>query len=142
MRKIDWDVRLTEVVNDNIRTPFAWWSHDCGSFSLGKCVEAVTGANLFSDIPKYDDEAGGIAMMAGRGAADVEQFAALFFPKWTDEAPGNNAPQCARRGDIGVVDIDGRKILVVVTGAMCAAPGKRGIHYIPRTKMIAAFKVD
>ncbi len=141
MRKPDWDVRLAETVNAAIAEPFVWGTHDCGAFALGKCVEAITGVNLFALYATYSDEAGGLAMMDAHGAADVEAFAALLLPRWTDDA-GENAPQCARRGDVGVVKIHGRKILVVVMGATCSAPGITCLNNIRRSKMIAAFKVD
>ena len=142
-RLVDWWPRLRTAVEETRALPGKWGSHDCGAFTLGRCVEAVTGFNPISDvIGTYSDWDGALAIMQSRGADDVEEFAALFLERWTDPKTGADAPQRGRRGDIGVVRMPEGKTLVVIMGAICVTPGVRCMHLLPRTKMTAAFKVD
>lgn len=115
MRLHDWEPRLALVVDANREKPFAWGEHDCAMF-VGRCVEAVTGANpAAAFVETYSDEEG-----AERTLADIGGLATHCQRLFGDPV----APFCARRGDVLYrIDENGAEMVAVCFGAVGLVPG-------------------
>src|SRR5512146_1812355 len=135
-RHVNWARRLSRMIEAARPLGHEWGPHDCASFALRRCYWAVTGRFPPVDYfhKTYDDEAGASEVMAEMGCSDVEEMAETFLER-------HAAPALIRRGDIGVAMDHGRKVLVVCNGELFA-PGIRCLHIVPRSALIAAFKVD
>jgi hypothetical protein len=143
MRLTNWRQRLMgpEGPVEQARAKhFAWKGNNCIAFA-GRCVEAVTGENPYAP---YDDacadEAEAMALLAENGCARIDDAAARFFPRHVED-DGSDAPGKARTGDLGIVERDGRRVLVVCLGPLCAAPGARSLMFSQRSELLSAFKV-
>jgi hypothetical protein len=133
MRVKRWERRLQETVERFRALPFDWATNNCSHFA-GCCVEAVTGQNPVSALDgSYTDEAGAMAAIAAHGS-DIEEAAASMFPA--------QPPAQARRGDLGIAEVGGRKVLLVILGQFAAGPGPRCLSFVPRTNLTASFRVD
>ena len=115
MRLLDWEPRLARVIDANRTTPFAWGTHDCAMF-VGRCVEAVTGANpAAAFVETYSDEEG-----AERTLADIGGLATHCERLFGEPVP----LLCARRGDVLYrVDAHGAEMVAVCFGAVGLVPG-------------------
>lgn len=140
MRVQNWRAALSNVVEAARAIPFVWGTNDCGQFP-GRCVAAITGANPWAATAgTYSDEAGAMAILAAMGVDDMDGFAAHYLTRYVNDA-GLDAPFMALTGDLGIVVRNGKKSLTVCLGAHCATPGIRCLMMVPRSEMIAAFKV-
>ncbi len=137
MRLTDWRQRLMgrEGPVECARTrPFSWKSHNCAAFG-GRCVAAVTGENPYATYDEAcasEDDAN--AILTKMGCTDIEDATAKHFPQIS---PGE-----VQAGDLGIIERRGKKILVVCLGALCAAPGARGLMFHLRSELTAAFRVS
>ena len=119
LRRLEtWPDRLQEFVESRRRTPFAWGSNDCCTFAVD-AVEAVTGARVWAIT--WVDERGALRALADAGGAAVAIATALGRPSqnWQD----------ARRGDICLVDQDGRDVPLLCIGLALAGPGVEGLAF-------------
>ena len=133
-RIVGWEGRLHRAVERFFFLPFDWGSNNCTHFA-GACVEAVIGVNPIAHLTgTYTDEAGALALLAEYGG-DVEAATARFFPR----IDGPKA--LARRGDLGVIDYEGRKFLAVVLGARCGVVSAPGLCHFSRKHLTAAYAV-
>ena len=136
-RHVNWQRRLSRVIEAARTKPHDWNGHCCASFAMKRCYFAVTGrllpCNYFFRTYANKEEANEV--LAQMGCADIEELVATFLER-------HNAPGLIRRGDIGVIEDSGRKALVICTGARCFATGADCLVSVPRDRVIAAFKVD
>lgn len=131
MRVPNWEVALIAAVNAHRHLAFDWPTNHCVGFAR-KCGIAITGSSPLPDIsPANEEEAN--AEIAKRGD-DLADAVGRLLPRV--------APAQAQRGDLGIVIDKGNKVLVVVVDSFCAAPGPRCLRFIPRTKLVDAFKVN
>ncbi|MFO1081866.1 MAG: hypothetical protein U1E23_14705 [Reyranellaceae bacterium] len=119
LRRLErWPDRLTEFVESRRRTPFAYGSNDCCSFAID-AVDAVTGTRV-REID-WQDERGALRMLAEAGGAEAAVTSMLGRPSqnWQD----------ARRGDICLVDQDGRDVPLLCIGLALAGPGVERMEF-------------
>lgn len=125
-----WEDRLFEFVDARLHMPFAWGTNDCIGFAVD-WIELCTGERVFE--AEHDDAAGAAAALAKRGGI-VQAITDVLgepLPK----------PRGAQRGDIGLVEIEGRQSAVVVIGADAVGPGENGLHSVPIDALTMAWRV-
>ena len=134
MRIDNWPSRLAEAVADAERTPFAWGSHDCGSFATD-CERAITGGTLFDDVlgGKYKTALGAARHLKRAGFVDIEALVADRLL----EIPVN----FAQRGDWVVSDSDLGPVIGVMLGEVFVSPGDDGLIRQPRAFARRAWRV-
>lgn len=119
-RPADWVQRLHAYVASRRAMPFAWSTNDCASFAAG-WVHALTGREVLPDYPAT--AAGAARFLADHGGLRALATRALGEPL--------TVPQFAQRGDVLLVEIEGRESLAVLTGATLVGPGERGLTVLP-----------
>ena len=124
----DWPSRLAAYVDKAYTLPFEWGRHDCSTFVAG-AVEAMTGER--PELPAYTDAREAAELLAAEPLLD--RVRAIYGPPI--------APAFAQRGDIALVDIDGRASLAVCVGDFFAGPGTDGLVMVPRAVAIAAWRI-
>ena len=131
-----------EFLLSRASTPFTWGENDCALFAADG-IEAMTGTDIASDFRgKYTDEASALeAIKTIAGGTTVEDAAAYCAEKhglteW-------KYPLMAQRGDLVVVDDDGRigAGLVHLNGRHVVAPSDEGLKRIPITSIKRAWHV-
>lgn len=133
MRQPGWERRLNAAVQKHMALPAEWGVSDCYQIA-DDCVEAVIGERMHVDHLGYKTEAGAARKLRKRGFADVgEAFAARF-----SEVP----PSLAQRGDIGVIERDGKVYGGVFTSIGFAARGEASLEYHPASDVTRAYRVD
>lgn len=130
MRVPRWEDRLSEYIDSRLAEPFQWGTNDCATFAA-RWVEIATGAVVFS--AEHDDAHGAAREVAKRGGMQAAITAALGEPL--------EHTLSAQRGDIGLVEIEGRVSAVVVIGAQAVGPGENGLHGAPITALSCAWRV-
>jgi hypothetical protein len=126
----DWDIRLVAHLEARERTPFAWGKtrQDCCSFGNG-CVIALTGFDAMADIPDYAT------------AAEADLILATPLEELMDARFARTPIGLARRGDLGIAELNTLDTLMIVEGATLVGPGKRGLVRVPRSQMRAAWAI-
>jgi hypothetical protein len=94
-RLSDWRGRLNSAVNEMMRKPFAWGTHDCVAGMFMPVVRAVTGEDLSGELPAYDSALGAKQALATHGFDGLSALALAHL----DEIE----PAFARVGDIALV---------------------------------------
>lgn len=127
----DFD-NLLAYLDARRRTPFAWGTraNDCVSFA-GGAVEALTGDDVLGRCGHTWSTARGAARVLHQ-VGGVAGAADLMLPRLL-------APAFALRGDVGLVELDGRPCLVVFEGELLVGPGEAGRVYLPRPLALAAW---
>lgn len=123
---------LIALLEGRASRPFEWGhdKHDCVSFAAA-AVEAQTGENPIRRLGYTWSTERGAARLLNRlgGVAAVADLALTRLP----------APAFAHRGDIGLVEIEGRQSLVVIEGELVAGPGLAGLVRGPRSALTLAW---
>jgi hypothetical protein len=114
MRRQDWAERLNDYFELKRDVPFEWAKNDCALFAAG-AIEAMTDDKV--SLPAYTDARSAIELTDAQTLADRVTLI-LGVPI----APGH-----AHRGDIVMLEQDGRSIVSVCMGVECASPGKDGL---------------
>lgn len=114
--------------------PFVWGKSDCALF-VADGIEAMTGVDIAADFRGlYTTEEEAFALIrtvtGGETAADAAAWCANKFelPEWP-------FPLCAQRGDMVVLEDEGRLItgLIHLNGRDVVAQGEAGLKRIPIT---------
>ncbi len=132
VRRENWPALLNEWVEASRARPFKWRTWDCCS-AAAAWVETCTGVDLFAPYAgRYStaqgatriiNQAGGLESLVGAALGD--DVGAAF----------------AGRGDVVLVNIEGRESLAVCLGNMAAGPGKDGLAFIGRGEWQCAWRV-
>ena len=126
-----WRVRFEAALQERMRRPFAWGTHDCCIFAADM-VQAQTGVDLAADLRgSYSDAAGAARALATLGGIEVAGARA------GEEIP----PLHAQVGDIGLVHFDGRDMLAVCSGMHWLTPATRGMGAQPFASASRAWRV-
>jgi hypothetical protein len=130
----DWPERLLAYLDKAQGRRFAWVSddpdtHDCARFAAG-AVLAMTGEQLLPTWG-YRTEIGAYRHLKREGG--LAAMADARLPRIGIGA--------ARRGDVGLIMQDGRETLTVVLGVDIAGPAERGLAFVPRAELVAAWTV-
>lgn len=112
--------------------PFAWGrrANDCISFA-GQAVHALTGDDVLARCGHdWATRRGALRVLAavgGRAAAADLMLTRL------------KSPGLAQRGDVGLVETEAFRALVVVEGHTLVGPGVSGLVRLPRSAMSLAW---
>ena len=127
-----WEARLSRAYEKHRDLPGAFGTSDCFLWPAD-AVEAVTGFRIFAGSRRYRTETGAAKQLRRKGFETVaDAFASLF-----EEIP----PAQAGRGDIGVVERDGKVCGGVFTALGFVGRGVDGMITLPRAEVTRAFKV-
>jgi hypothetical protein len=108
MRLPDWKSRLLDYLNDAVRRPFGYGTHDCCLFAAG-AVEATTGIDPAAAFRgRYSTLKGGIKAVRKAGFSDYVGMAIAQL----DSVHAS----CATPGDLAVIDTPNGPVLGVVQG--------------------------
>lgn len=135
LRRSDWTLLLEVYVDRHRRTPFAWGRHDCAHFALG-WVEMAR-----DDLDPRDDLAHQLSYSSAAEAVRVINGSTLgeLVDAW-GELP-RIQPPFAQRGDVVLVEMNGRECLAVCCGDVAAGPGPTGLELVPMPYATAAWRV-
>jgi hypothetical protein len=126
MRREDWPERLYDYVESRRDTPFDWATNSCASFAAA-AVEAMTDEAV--PLPAFATTAEAAALLAERSLRD----------RVGDVMGPEIVPSFAQRGDLVLIDIEGRESVAVCLGLDAVGPGTAGIVLVPMSAAIAAW---
>lgn len=133
MRLPNWERRLTAAVQTHMGVDAVWGVSDCYLLA-DDCVLAITGERMHPDHLGYKTEMGAAKKLRKRGFSDVgAAFAARF-----ESIP----PSLAQRGDIGVIERDGKVYGGVFTSLGFAARGHQTLEFHPASDVTRAYRVE
>lgn len=118
-RLAHWDLELARYLRDRRDRPFEWGGNDCASFAIGE-IAAIAGRVVWPIAWTNALEAARAIEAAG-GLVDAMTA--------TLGRPSQNWRQ-ARRGDVGLVEMQQRDSVVVCTGQTWAGPGIQGLEHV------------
>lgn len=128
MRNENWPTALTEFIESRRTTPFAWGESDCCLFAAD-AVQAMTGIDFAAQRRgKYSDARGALEIIEEVGG--IENLVP-FEPV---------EPGYAQRGDVVMLERDGRNVLGVNCGNQIAGQGTDGIVFLPPNAAIKAWR--
>lgn len=128
MREQHWPEALADFIEARREMPFEWGPNDCCAFAAA-ALEAMTGER--PPLPAYASERDAARLL--REAPLRERVDELYGPEIV--------PAFAQRGDLVLLDLDGRATLGVCVGDEVVAPGPDGVLTFPRSLALAAWKV-
>lgn len=116
-------------------TPFEWGpdKHDCFAFP-GAAVEALTGDNPIARC--------GRSWSSARGAHAVLRRLGGVAAAVDTVLPRLESPAFAHRGDVGMVEGDGRQMLVVFEGQTVVGAAPQGLFRLPRSAVTVAWSAE
>lgn len=127
-----WPERLAAYLESARHTPFAWGSHDCGTFA-GGCVLALTGANPLRALGTWRSQLAAARVIQRHGG--LPALVAQLLPPRASAAFG-------QRGDVVCVDLAGQPTLGVLAGnGLWAAPGPDGLIWRPAAEVQHVYTV-
>lgn len=130
-----WDRAVEEVATRHLAIAPKWGVSDC-LMTVGDAIAAVTGADPFQAFRgRYRTEAGAARKMRQNGCKNVRDVLETFLGL----EPVNRLS--ARRGDVGVVTINGEYVAGFVCGSGFAIKQPHGLSFLPVTDIEQAYKV-
>ena len=136
-----WDtVLLPQYVRSRAKLPFTWGENDCCLFAAG-AIQAITGTDIATDFRTgYKTEAQAFALVkkltGGTTAADAAAYCAA-----SSGLTEYVYPLQAKRGDLVVLENDGRLIAGIVQDRYVVSVGEAGLMYLPITQVKRAWAV-
>lgn len=126
-----WPALLASFLAGKHREPFAWGTNDCATFAAEWILLATDVRLSLPTVTSETEAADELAVRGGLIAAVTEILGDPY-----------NHPNEAMRGDIGVTwsQVQGHA-LCVITGPDVAAPGRDGLVYLRRDRLVAAWRV-
>lgn len=139
IKRKDWRERLAEAIRQSKRLPFGWGTNDCTLFT-GRCVEAMTGVDLYSEhVGKYSDARGAFSIYKNLGCADLYEVCDLYFG---DRLP---TPKLASYGDVVIVD-SGRPLFpslgICVGPVVVSTLEESGVAFVPMECWLQAWRLE
>lgn len=134
-RKQRWPSILAEQVEAARDKQFEWGTHDCALWAAD-VVLAMTGVDVAAAYRgAYTDEASAREAMLRIDGGGLRAIGNRAF------GPALNNVAMTQRGDVALVEIDGREAAGIVLGATVAVPGPRGLQFAPLDSIVAAWAV-
>lgn len=137
MRVYNWPSKFADLIESRRYDSFVWGKSDCVCFAAD-CVRALTGFDFLESYRgKYNDEASALQIIAGYGTLEAGLEAVL---------KPINATRCdtkvAMRGDLVLIEIDGRQTAGIWAGrhALAPLPG-RGLCEVPENFVKACWGI-
>lgn len=125
-----WPRLLDQYVDAARARQFEWGTHDCVTFAAG-AVRAITGRDV--GLPAW-----GSALQAERALQALGGLRAAV----TSRMGPAMEPAHAQRGDVLLLQQEGRDVLAVCMGHVWAAPGADGVVFGPAAEAVAAWRVN
>lgn len=133
MRVKGWERKLIDAVEVHTEQKFEWGVSDCITL-VSDVALAITGEDpMGASRGRYKTEKGATKVLKKLGYDNVAEALAASFP----EIP----PASAKRGDCGVVEVDGVMSSVVVMGSHLVGKSVNGAILTSPTRLTRAFKV-
>lgn len=131
----DWPERLAAFIEARRDLPFEWAVNDCCAMAAD-AVLAMTGRDFLADFRgRYATEGQAEALMGPGGLQ-------AFLPRVMAEFGALElAPAEAQRGDVALIGLENQLVCGVVTGPHIAAPGARGLAFVPLRRAAMAWGV-
>ncbi|MBB5700683.1 hypothetical protein FHS76_000526 [Ochrobactrum daejeonense] len=130
-----WDRALEDVATAHIDIAPEWGKSDC-LLTAADAIFAVTGIDPLAKFRgKYKTEKGAARKMLKNGCENVRDV----FEKYLDLEPVNRF--AARRGDVGVMIINGEYTAGFICGSGFAVKQPHGLTFFPITEIEQAYKV-
>jgi hypothetical protein len=139
IRLENWHRNHAEFLESRKRMPITWGHNDCVLFALDQ-VLAITGLDAAINIRgTYSTRIGAARRMRQLyGAADLCAASDAFAAIWN----GEEVPVLrAGRGDLALYIGNDGPALAVCTGRHIAAPGDKGIVFLPVRSAVKAWRV-
>lgn len=126
----DWPERLAAFIEARRKRAFSWGQQDCALFAADG-IQEMTGVDLAADLRGYKSASGAAKRI--KAAGGMRGLAAALPEKH---------PGLAQRGDVVLVDVDGRETfgIVVGNGTWCG-PGSEGLVFRPMDEVATVFGV-
>ena len=129
-RNDDWPEALAGFIDARRNEPFAWGSNDCALFAAD-AIKEMTGVDLAENLRGYTTAQGATRKINSAGG--MRNFAAAL----TEKHHG-----LAQRGDVVLVEVEGRETFGVVVGnGKWCAPGVDGLVFRPMDEVRVVFGV-
>lgn len=134
-RVADWELRLVDVSENHMGIAPDWGVSDC-LLTAADAIQAVTGIDPLKQFRgKYTTEHGAAKLMKKNKCADVEDV----FEKYLGLKQVGRLS--ARRGDVGVIMIEGHATAGYFMEYGFAVKQINGLSFFPRTDVKTAFQV-
>lgn len=138
-RITDWPGALAAFIDDRMYRPFAWGRNDCVLFAAD-AVLAITGHDFAAKSNRlYRTAQGAVAVLRRLGVVDVAALAekALSGP----QRVAATRVSFARRGDVGLTELDGRKMLAIAGSGIWMGPGGDGMAFVKPERILRAWAI-
>jgi hypothetical protein len=130
-----WDRALEDVATAHVDILPEWGVSDC-LLTAADAIAAVTGIDPLAGFRgKYKTEAGAARKMRQNGCENVKDV----FEHYLGLEPVNRLS--ARRGDVGVMLINGEYVAGFICGSGFAVKQPYGLTFFPITEIEQAYKV-
>lgn len=130
-----WDRAIEEIATRHMAIIPEWGASDC-LMTVADAMRAVVGATPLEQFRgRYKTEAGAARKMRQNGCANVKDA----FETFLGLEPVNRLS--ARRGDVGVMLINGEYAAGFVCGSGFAVKQPHGLTFFPVTEIDQAYKV-
>ncbi len=130
-----WDRALEDLATAHVSIAPEWGVSDC-LMTAADAIKAVTGEDPLAEFRgKYKTEAGAARKMRANGCENVRDV----FETYLQLEPVNRLS--ARRGDLGVIRINGEYVAGFICGSGFAAKQPHGLAFFPVTDIEQAYKV-
>jgi len=130
-----WDRALEDIATAHVSITPEWGISDC-LMTAAEAIEAVIGENPLAEFRgKYKTEAGAARKMRANGCENVRDV----FENYLKLEPVNRF--AARRGDVGVMLINGEYVAGFISGTGFAVKQPKGLAFYPVTEIEQAYRV-
>lgn len=130
-----WDRALEDFASGQLTIQPAWGRSDC-LLTVSSAIQMITGIDPLEQFRgRYKTEAGAARKMRQNGCANVKDV----FETYLSLEPVNRLS--ARRGDVGVILINGEFTAGFICGYGFAVKQPHGLVFFPVTEIEQAFKV-
>lgn len=131
MKRIEgWEKRFAAYLRERKDMPFEWGSQDCASFCID-AIREITGETVYN-----------VEWTTALQAERASENEGGPLAAWTKRlGPPSQNWRGLKRGDIGLVELDGRRIVMVCTGQTLCGPGPEGLEHLPLSRAIYAWVV-
>lgn len=132
-RQPDWPTKVGLFFAQNAARPFEWGSWDC-ALMAADTMQEMTGHDFAAPLRgKYHTAAGAMALIKPEG--DLIGLVTTLMGQPMDN------PLMAQRGDLAVVNNEGRQAAGIVWGAGVVAAGQHGLVTVPNSSVLAIWRV-
>lgn len=130
----DWRRRLFALLQESLRTPFVWGTHDCVLLAA-KGVDAQLGTAWYDDVRvrfSYTDEAQARAVLAAAGGLEAMVTSYLGTPVM---------PSWCGAGSVVLTALGERQLLCLHDGTKLVGPDEVGLRRVPMALAVCGWRL-